>query len=772
MALLKTKELAEVRVWGIVQGVGFRPFVFRLAHDHNLKGSVRNTSCNVEIEIEGRREDIDGFLNDLEAKSPPMSHIEKIEHSFLPAKGFKSFDILPSRSEEDRHQLVSPDIATCDDCTRELFNPLDRRYLYPFINCTNCGPRFTIIEDIPYDRAKTTMRDFEMCPVCQKEYDDPLDRRFHAQPNACGTCGPHLKLIDVRGNLVTSTYTISKAASLLKRGKILAIRGLGGFQLVCDAANEMAVTRLRKRKKRPAKPFAVMVANLEDVKLHCSLSPTEERLLNSPQCPIVLLRWRRDLSNICDAVAPNLKYIGMMIPYTPMHHLLLRATCKPLVMTSGNLSEEPIAKDNGEALSRLNEIADYFLIHNRDIYSRYDDSVYFVDDTPRPIRRARGYAPYPIFLPFKTKPVLACGAEEKNTFCLTKDNHAFLSQHIGDMENEETLEHFENTIDLYKGLFRIEPEIVACDMHPEYLSTKYAHQISARQGLQIFNVQHHHAHIASCLAENRFTGPVIGVSFDGTGYGDDGTLWGGEFLIADMASFRRVGHLQYIPLPGGIAAIKKPSRMAISYLFSLLGKDYPLDGLPLIDVEPVEIEMIRKQLERGINCPLTSSAGRLFDTVSALAGIRGKIDYEAQAAIELEMAAPDDLDYSDIATYPFTINESHGLKIIGLAEFISAIIHDIRNGVNTSLLSARFHASIARILTCVCRSISDEYGIREVALSGGVFQNRLLFNLVVTDLKKEGFEILTHKLVPCNDGGLSLGQAVIANFNIKGRLCA
>lgn len=771
ISLLKTKELAEVKVWGVVQGVGFRPFVFRLAHDYNLCGLVRNTSENVEIEIEGNREDIESFLNDLEAKAPPMAHIEKVAYSFLPARGFDRFEILTSQSKAGKYQLVSPDIATCEDCKRELFSPDDRRYRYPFINCTNCGPRFTIIEDIPYDRAKTTMRRFKMCPSCQKEYDDPLDRRFHAQPNACARCGPHLELVNADGNPVASCDPIRKAVSIIEEGKILAIRGLGGFQLACDATSGRAVDVLRERKRRPAKPFAVMVATLDEVARHCFLTQEEEKLLRSPQCPIVLLRWKQDSSNICTSVAPKLKYIGMMIPYTPVHHLLLRAANRPLVMTSGNLSEEPIAKDNDEALLRLKGIADYFLIHDRDIYSRYDDSVYFVDELPRPIRRARGYAPYPVFLPFKSKPVLACGAEEKNTFCLTKDEHAFLSQHIGDMENEETLEHFENTVQIYKELFRVEPEVIACDMHPEYLSTKYAHRISSRYGLRLLQVQHHHAHIASCLAENRFTGPVIGVSLDGTGYGSDGTIWGGEFLIADMASFRRAGHLQYVPLPGGAAAIKKPSRMALSYLYTLLDDDFPIEELPLVDLEANEIETVKKQLKQRINCPLTSSAGRLFDAVSALAGIRGKIDYEAQAAIELEMAAPGDLDGSEIEPYPFKINEEQGVKVLGLADLVSAIVQDIKNGVAIPLLSARFHVTAARIIARMCQSIANEVGTGKVALSGGVFQNRLLFGLATAELKKAGFEVLTHKLIPCNDGGVSLGQAVIANFNVKGRSC-
>jgi len=764
------KKLARVAVWGVVQGVGFRPFVYRLAHQYSLQGWVRNTSGNVIIEVEGDEKNIKGFLTDLEIKAPPMAHIEKVEVSFFPARGI-GFEILTSQSEVGQYQLVSPDIATCEECRRELLCSTDRRYRYPFTNCTNCGPRFTIIEDIPYDRAKTTMHQFKMCPQCQQEYDDPLNRRFHAQPNACPDCGPNLEIVDGGGNPVATDDAIRTAGNFLKAGKILAIRGLGGFQFACDATNREIVDLLRKRKRRLAKPFAVMVATIEDVAEHCLLSPGERRLLKSPECPIVLLRWRHSSSNISASVAPNLKYIGMMLPYTPLHHLLLNDTGRPLVMTSGNLSEEPIAKDNGEALVRLKGIADYFLLHNRDICARYDDSVYIVDEVPRPVRRARGYAPYPILLPFRSEQVLACGAEEKNTFCLTKDEHAFLSQHIGDMENEETLEHFESTIELYKRLFRVEPRVIACDMHPEYLSTKYAQRIGTEYGLSLVPVQHHHAHIASCLAENKVTGLVIGVALDGTGYGSDGTIWGGEFMLADLSSFRRVGHLEYVPLPGGVAAIKRPYRMALSYLYTLLGNDLPLAGLPLADLDPSEVEIVRKQLERGVNSPLTSSAGRLFDAVSAMAGVRGKIDYEAQAAIELEMAAPDKVEDFESESYPFAIIEEQGVRVVKLAGLISSVARDVRAGVPVPVISARFHHTVAQIITWMCRAITEESGIREVVLSGGVFQNRLLLKLAISALKREGFRVLTHHLVPCNDGGVSLGQAVIANFAVKEGLC-
>jgi len=761
--LVGVKKLARISVWGVVQGVGFRPFVYRLAQEHNLKGWVCNTSGSVEIEVEGDKESLDNFLGDLEVKAPPMARIERVEATFYPLKGYTKFKICQSLSQEGKYQLVSPDIATCEDCRREIFSPADRRFRYPFTNCTNCGPRFTIIEDIPYDRPKTTMRKFEMCPQCQREYDDPLDRRFHAQPNACPKCGPSLELVDGDGNPIEGNDAIKAASALLKAGKILAIRGLGGFHLACDATNEEAINLLRTRKRRLSKPLAIMVATLQDIEKHCLVSPEERKLLQSPQCPIVLLRWKRNSSNISPAVAPNLKYLGVMLPYTPLHHLLLREACLPLVMTSGNLSEEPIAKDNDEALIRLGGIADYFLLHNRDIFSRYDDSVYMVeDDKPQALRRARGYAPYPIPLPFKAKQILACGAELKNTFCVTKDEHAFLSQHIGDMENEETLEHFENTIELYQKLFRIEPEIIAYDMHPEYLSAKYALEVSSEQGLSLIPVQHHHAHIVSCLVENKVKGPVIGVVFDGTGYGTDGTIWGGEFLLADWRSFQRLGHLEYVPLLGGATAIKKPYRMALSYLYTLLGEDFSLEGLPISKLNPAELELIKQQLKRGINCPLTSSAGRLFDAVSALLGVRGEIDYEAQAAIELEMLALNEAD--EWESYPFSIVEYQGVRVVKLGELFPSVVQDVKNQTPIPIISLKFHNTMAQIITRMCKLIARETGITQVALSGGVFQNRLLLKLATAALQREGFSVLTHHLVPCNDGGISLGQAVIAHF--------
>jgi hydrogenase maturation protein HypF len=761
----KSAKSLHITVRGVVQGVGFRPFIYRLAHEHDLAGWVRNTSGSVEIEVEGEQSSLDQFVEEIRKSAPPMARMEEIVSSPIPPVGYTSFKIIESRPEPGEYQLVSPDIATCEACRQEVFSSEYRRYGYPFTNCTNCGPRFTIIEDIPYDRPLTTMRHFTMCAQCQKEYDDPLDRRFHAQPNACPVCGPSLSLVDASRVPSGDTDVIRSASNLLREGKILAIKGLGGFLLACDATDSQAVKTLRERKHRPSKPLAVMMTSLEEIKRHCLVSAEEERLLLSPQSPIVLLKWRREESSICAEVAPNLRYLGVMLPYTPLHHLLMSEAGCPLVMTSGNLSEEPIAKDNDEALKRLGTIPDYFLLHNRDIHAKYDDSVCIVEKgVPRVLRRARGYAPQPIALPFDSRRILACGAEEKNTFCLTRDRHAFVSQHIGDMENEETLEHFETTIELYKKLFRIEPEVIAYDLHPEYLPTKYALDLKAKNsGLRFVPVQHHHAHIASCLVENGVQRPVIGVAFDGTGYGGDGTIWGGEFLVADFRGFRRVGRLEHVPMPGGAAAIKKPYRMALGYIHALLGADFPLHGLPLLGhLDPGEIVVVTRQMEREVNSPLTSSAGRLFDAVSALAGVRGEIDYEAQAAIELEMLADEGNRAS--AAYPFSVVDEDGCMVVKLGGLIAAVIEDVRQGMPASTASMKFHCTMVRVVVGMCRAVSRDTGIKVVALSGGVFQNRLLFRLAVDGLQEDGFEVLTHKLVPCNDGGISLGQAAIANF--------
>jgi hydrogenase maturation protein HypF len=737
----------RIRIFGVVQGVGFRPFIYRLAKEYDLKGWVLNTSSSVEIEVEGEKDSIERFISDIKRKAPPVARIERIEVEDSVPNNHRDFLIKESK-EEPGYQLISPDIAVCEDCLRELFDPKDRRYRYPFINCTNCGPRFTIIKDIPYDRKNTTMDKFRMCEDCEREYNDPLNRRFHAQPNACPICGPRLWIEGVE-----TEDPVEETARLLREGFIVAIKGLGGFHLACDATNHRAVKLLRERKKRGYKPFALMMKDLQTIKSYCYVTPEEEKILTSPQAPIVLLKIK-ELGDISRDVAPNNNYLGVMLPYTPVHHMLLREVSKPLVMTSGNLSEEPICQDNEEALKRLKGIADYFLLNDRDIYSRYDDSVVFVfDGKPQLIRRARGYAPSPVKIPFRVKQSLACGGELKNTFCLTRDNYAFVSQHIGDLENIETLEHYINTIELYKRLFRIEPQVVVCDLHPDYLSTRYALQFEGT--LPVIRVQHHYAHIVSCMGENGITEPVIGISLDGSGYGPDGNIWGGEILIADYDGFIRKAHLEYLPMPGGELAIRRPYRLTIGYLFKLFGN---IPELPLLNtISEEEIRIIEEQVEKGINTPLTSSMGRLFDAVSSLLNICREATYEGQPAIELEMISK---DIENHEYYKWEIERENGTFILKVKRLFEGILSDI-NVLPVSIISSKFHNTVARMIIETALLIREETKIDKVALSGGCFQNRRLLNKIVRLLREENFKVYTHNQVPCNDGGLSLGQAII-----------
>ena len=765
MTLRTTSERLAVSVKGVVQGVGFRPFVYQLAHAHNLAGWVTNTSGEVRIEVEGSREQADAFLVDLEKKAPPQSHITDVMSTRLGPIGYQKFEIRESLAEAGKYQLISPDLATCPECRTEIFDPANRRYGYPFTNCTNCGPRFTIIEDIPYDRPLTTMKVFPMCPDCRKEYGDPLNRRFHAQPNACPVCGPQLRLVDAAGRQLPSQDVIGDAAENIKEGKIVAIRGLGGFLLACDATNQIAVEELRGRKHRPAKPFAVMMENVAEVENRCLVSTEEKTLLTSAAAPIVLLKIG-DCSDMADSVALGLKYLGVMLPYTPLHHLLMAEVNRPLIMTSGNMSEEPIARDNKESLSRLGNIADYFVLHNRDIFSRYDDSVImFEAGARRMLRRARGYAPYPIRLSSPVPQMLGVGAQEKNTFCLTRDDNAFVSQHIGDMENEETFDHFENTLALYKKMFRIAPTLIACDLHPEYFATKWAQAEATRLGLPLVKVQHHHAHIVSCLTENGVTGKVIGVALDGTGYGADGKIWGGEFLVADTAGFERAAHLEYLPLAGGEAAIKKPYRTAAGYLYRLFGdQGLTMATRCLRDVEGSEIGLIKQLVDRGLNSPETSSAGRLFDAVAALLGVNREIQYEAQAAIELEMAAE---GVDSRVSYPFDIVAEGGHKIIRLRRLFESLMADIDAGIPVPEAAARFHNSVVDIIGRTCEIIKDENGLDAIALSGGCFMNRRLLRRSIERLSGMGFKVYSHRDVPTNDGGISLGQVAVASHYVK-----
>jgi hydrogenase maturation protein HypF len=773
-------ERKKISVRGVVQGVGFRPFVYRLAHDHGLTGWVLNHSGGVEIEVEGGRQPLDDFVRALTEQAPPLARIVAVEVAGAPPAGYAGFEIRHSVAEEGRYQLISPDIATCADCRRELLDPADRRYRYPFTNCTNCGPRFTIIRDIPYDRPLTTMGAFVMCDQCQAEYDDPLDRRFHAQPNACPTCGPHVWLEEASrpgACLAEHDEALRQASWRLLSGQVLAIKGLGGFHLACDATQPPAVELLRRRKGRPAKPMAVMIATLDEVRHHCAVSPAEEALLTSQQAPIVLLRWRED-SDIARQVAPNNGYLGVMLPYTPLHHVLLRDVGRPLVMTSGNLSEEPIAKDNDEARRRLGPLVDAFLLHNRDIYARYDDSVVMVvshpdpgkgeAEGPYPIRRSRGYAPFPIRLPFQTRPIVGVGPELKNTFCLARDDFAFLSPHIGDMENLETLEHFERSLALYQHLFRVEPQVIAHDLHPDYLSTGYA---TAHGQCPALPIQHHEAHVAACLADNGWSpkeGPVIGVAWDGTGYGRDGHIWGGEFFAGDYRGFRRVAHLEYLPMPGGEAAIRHPWRLAVGYVYALTGAGLSLPGVPEQDAQ-----IVSQQVARGLNAPLTSAAGRLFDAVAALAGVRHHVTYEAQAAIELEMLATDWAEGADpgvrpngLEVYSFELEEDGERLLVRLGRLLAGVRADLAQGKGVGEVGWRFHRTMAELIVAVCERLAGGAGAgtEAVALTGGCFQNRLLLSLAVPALEDAGFRVLLHQQTPCNDGCVSLGQVALAHF--------
>jgi hydrogenase maturation protein HypF len=759
-------ETAKISVKGVVQGVGFRPFVYQLAGKYRLNGWVCNTSEDVRIEVEGERKKLNRFIFDLQRQAPPMSVIESIDVTFLPPCGCVGFKILESIKEDDKYQLISPDIATCDPCKSELFNTGDRRYRYPFTNCTNCGPRFTIIEDIPYDRPLTTMRDFTMCPECRNEYEDPSNRRFHAQPNACPKCGPSLTLLNASGKPVKTGDAIKSTVEYLKAGKIVAVKGLGGFLLACNAADNNAVHLLRSRKHRPHKPLAIMVKDIREALRYCTISPMEKTLLQSPQAPIVLLQKRKRPA-VSRSVAPDNNYLGIMLPYTPLHHILMSESGIPLVMTSGNLTEEPIVGKNEEALQRLAGVADFFLIHNRDIFSTYDDSITRIEsDRIEILRRARGFAPYPVQLPVTSRQILACGADEKNTFCLTRDRHAFVSQHIGDMENIETMEHYKETVELYKRLYRIEPELIAYDMHPEYLTHKYAReQAAAHRNYQPLAIQHHHAHIAGCMADNGYELPVIGIALDGTGYGTDGNIWGGEFMVADYHTFARKGHLEYLPLPGGTAAIKQPYRTAIGYLQKLLGSGvFDSDADLLKTVKNEEKAFIRQQVQSGFNCPLTSSMGRLFDAISALLGIRDTISFEAQAAIALETAAYAGIEAASGRCYRYTVEEVNGIFQIRLHDLFKDIVSDLKQRITSNIIAAKFHNTIADIINETCRLIREKTSIETVALSGGVFQNRLLLTKTKSKLASSGFIVLSHHQVPCNDGGISLGQAVIASY--------
>jgi hydrogenase maturation protein HypF len=755
---------AQILVRGVVQGVGFRPYVFSLARRRALRGQALNIATGVLIDVEGEKDAIEQFINEIESGPPPLSEIESVERrDNLPLANYLEFRIVESESAGRRFVPLSADIATCADCLREMFDPRDRRYRYPFINCVNCGPRFTIIEDTPYDRVKTTMREFTMCAACQAEYKNPGDRRFHAEPTACAVCGPRLCLTDENGRQIENgDDAIIRARELLLHGQVLAVKGVGGFHLACDATNAEAVERLRRRKYREDKPFALMAGSIEVIEEYCSVSTFERDLLVSKQRPIALLARKPEsvLSNRLRAVAPGLNSLGFMLPYAPLHYLLLENLDRPLVMTSGNISDEPICYENRDALERLSKIADYFLLHDRRIYIRADDSVVCARGNKELIlRRARGYAPRALKTSFRfAREVLACGAELKNTFCLARGDRAFISHYIGDLENLETLRSFEHGIEHFKRLFDLRPEVIVHDLHPEYISTKYA--MALDDELVKVGVQHHHAHIASCMADNGVDGEVIGVAMDGLGYGEDGRFWGGEFFVAGFTRAERVARLQYIPMPGGVKAIREPWRMAMIYLHRALGDevlDLDLDFVKRRDRRAWAT--LRRMATTGLNSPETSSMGRLFDAVASLVGLRDVVRYEGQAAIELEMTA----DASQGEGYEF----DYSGEIIDPAPVIRDIVADLVCRVPAPVIAAKFHNAVTSLIFQVARRIRAERQLCRVALSGGVFQNRLLLKRATRLLEAAGFEVFTHSRVPPNDGGVSLGQAVVADALIK-----
>jgi hydrogenase maturation protein HypF len=751
-------ERRAILIRGIVQGVGFRPFVFNLAAALDLGGFVRNQTGSVLIEVEGETATLDRFLAQVRDRPPPLARIESLTWEPRPPRGEDRFRIEASEEDASGSVFISPDVATCADCLAEVLDPHDRRHNYPFLNCTNCGPRLTIITGAPYDRRRTTMASFPMCDACRAEYEDPRHRRFHAQPTACAACGPRLQLLDAAGRAVAGDPLADFAAELC-RGRVGALKGLGGFHLACDARNTSVVEELRRRKHRDEKPFAVMVPDLAAAERLAEVGPAERELLLSPARPILLLRKRASAPTSA-AVAPGNPCLGVMLPYTPLHHLLMAAVGGiPLVMTSGNRSDEPIAYQD-DAPERLAGIADCFLVHDRPIHVRCDDSVTrVVGGLELPVRRSRGYAPRPIDLPFRCpRPLLAVGGQLKATFALGRDRQAFLSHHMGDLDHFEAYRAFEKDVALYRQLFAVTPEVVACDLHPDYVTTRYAQELAGRERTTVLCVQHHHAHMASCMAENGLTEPVIGVSFDGTGYGPDGAVWGGEFLVGDYRDYRRGAHMRYVGMPGGEQAVREPWRMALAHLADAGAGCPPLAAR----LSPLQTKTVAAMLERRLNTPITSSAGRLFDAVASLAGLRDRVSYEGQAAVELEgLAEPATSDGS----YPFELippAEAGGPFVVDTRPMIRAVADETTRGVSVPHIARRFHLTLVDLVARVCVRLRQECGLSAVVLSGGVFLNALLTGEVTTRLAREGFRVHRHRLVPPSDGGLSLGQLAVA----------
>jgi hydrogenase maturation protein HypF len=747
----------KVTVRGAVQGVGFRPFVFRLANELGLNGWVNNSPMGVFIEVEGEASRLESFIERLRAEKPPLASIQSLESSYIDRRGYMKFEVRPSDEAGPKSTLVMTDIAVCDDCLREMNDPDDRRYRYPFINCTNCGPRYSIIEALPYDRPNTTMRLFPMCDRCRAEYENPADRRFHAQPIACPECGPHLEQWNAAGEiLATHENALRLTVEAIEDGRIVAIKGLGGFHLVVDAANEEAVKRLQRRKNREEKPFALMYKSWEKAAEDCEISSAEKRLLLSPESPIVLLKKRASPANpvVCESAAPNNPYLGVMLPYTPLHHLLLQKLDRPIVATSGNLSDEPICIDEREALDRLKGIAEIYLVHNRPIKRHVDDSIVrIISGREMVMRRARGFAPLPVNINKESPKTLAVGAHLKNSVAIGFDKRVFISQHIGDLETTQAYGAFEKVIESLGNLYEFKPAYIACDIHPDYLSSQYARKCN----LPLVKVQHHYAHILGCMAENEIEPPVLGVSWDGTGLGTDNTIWGGEFLAIDDTGFERIAHLRTFRLPGGDKAIKEPRRAAFGILYEIYGHkvlEMPeIASLKAFDKS--EITPLTRMLQSGLNSPVTSSAGRLFDAVSSIIGLRHYNNYEGQAAMELEFSIG---RINSDELYDFKIANNARPIIIDWEVTIGQIIDDTRRGVNIGLISAKFHNTMAEIIITVAKTI----GMKKVVLSGGCFQNKYLIEKTIDRLNREGFRPYWNQRIPPNDGGIALGQVIEA----------
>jgi hydrogenase maturation protein HypF len=754
------KVHSEIRVTGTVQGVGFRPFVYRLAEELGLAGSVRNTAAGVVIEVEGEEERVREFVQRVREEAPALARIASMEARELEPAGLEGFRIVESEGAPRPTALIPPDVALCADCAREIADPRDRRFGYPFTNCTNCGPRFTIVRGIPYDRRQTTMAAFEMCGECAREYGDPRDRRFHAEPVACPRCGPRVRLEEGGGSVVAGVGTpaLQQAARLLREGKVVAIKGLGGYHLACDARNAEAVETLRRRKGRGQKPFAIMARDLEEARRVAEVSPRAAALLTSPESPVVIMPARPG-SGLAEGIAPRQHTVGVMLPYTPLHRLLLDASPSALVMTSGNLAEEPIVHEDEEARRKLGPIADFMLSHDREIAVPCDDSVVRVEgELVIPVRRARGYVPRSAPVAYEGPPVLAVGGHHKSTFCLLREGEAILSQHTGDLDTVEVLDYFGRAVRHFEELFEVRPEIVAHDLHPGYLSTQWAKSL---EGVRLVGVQHHHAHVVSVMAELGLAGPVIGVAYDGTGYGPDGTAWGGEILVADRREYRRAFHLWQVQLPGGEAAIARPGRMALSWLMAAFGAEEGMEKARrlLPEMRETELQVVGRQIERRINSPMTSSMGRLFDAVGALLGATAEATYEGQAAMESEGMVTTAGGHAETCP-PYSYGLEEG--VTDTRPVIRDVIAELERGVERGVIAARFHETVAAFTVEACRRIREEGGPGEVVLCGGVMQNARLVGRLLELLKEAGLRAYVHREVPPNDGGMSLGQAVVA----------